>query len=128
MGDLLNSVQQLWIEQVGGVLETLNQGVIINNECRQVVYANSRFLEMIQMSAADLLGQSIMNLYPPDDVPPLLEFIARRETEGRAQYEYYIPQADGGRLPVAVTSRASGLMSLAHPDRMVMPTTTKPLP
>jgi PAS domain S-box-containing protein len=105
MGDLMNSAQQLWIEQVGSVLETLNQGVIINDERKQVVYANSRFLEMIKMSAADLLGQSIMSLYPPDDVPPLLEFIARREAKGRAQYEFYIPQADGGRLPVAVTSR-----------------------
>jgi PAS domain S-box-containing protein len=83
----------------------LNQGVIINDERKQVVYANSRFLEMIKMRAADLLGQSIMSLYPPDDVPPLLEFIARREAKGRAQYEFYIPQADGGRLPVAVTSR-----------------------
>ena len=31
--------------------------------------------------------------------------IARRRTGGRAQYEFYIPQSDGGRLPVEVTFR-----------------------
>jgi PAS domain S-box-containing protein len=101
----MKSAQQLWLEQVGNALETLNQGVIINDERKQIVFANSKFLEMIKMSAGDLLGQSIVNLYPPEDVTPLLEFIARRETQGRALYEFYIPQADGGRLPVAVTSR-----------------------
>jgi len=101
----MKSAQQLWLEQVGNVLETLNQGVIINDERKQIVFANSKFLEMIKMSAHDLLGQSIVNLYPPEDVTPLLEFIARRETHGRALYEFYIPQADGVRLPVAVTSR-----------------------
>jgi PAS domain S-box-containing protein len=101
----MQSAQQLWLEQVGNVLETLNQGVIINDERKQIVFANSKFLEMIKMSADDLLGQSIVNLYPPEDVTPLLEFIAWRETQGRALYEFYIPQADGARLPVAVTSR-----------------------
>src|SRR6202035_6014350 len=44
-------------------------------------------------------------LYPPAEVARLQEFIERRESHGRAQYEFYIPQTDGGRLPVAVTSR-----------------------
>lgn len=101
----MNSAQQLWLEQIGSVLETLNQGVIINDERKQIVFANSMFLEMIKMQASDLVGHSIINLYPPEDVPKLLEFINRRETHGRALYEFYIPQADGGRLPVAVTSR-----------------------
>ena len=77
----MESAQQLWLEQVGNVLETLNQGVIINNERKEIVFADSKFLEMIKMSADDLLGRSIVNLYPPEDVTPLLEFIARRETQ-----------------------------------------------
>jgi PAS domain S-box-containing protein len=100
----MDSAQQ-WINQVGVVLETLNQGVIINGEDRKVVFANSTFLEMIKMRVEDLLGRSILEMYPPEDVPRLLELIGRRETAGRARYEFYIPQADGGRLPVAVTAR-----------------------
>jgi sigma-B regulation protein RsbU (phosphoserine phosphatase) len=63
------------------------------------------FLDMIQLRAEDLLGRSVTELFPPEDVPRLLEFIGRRETQGRARYEFYIPQARGGHLPVMVTSR-----------------------
>jgi sigma-B regulation protein RsbU (phosphoserine phosphatase) len=101
----MSSTQQQWLDQVGSVLETLNQGVIINDEARRVVFANSMFLEMIKMPAGKLLGRSIVDFYPPEHVVKLLELIGRREAQGRAQYEFYIPQADGGRLPVAVTSR-----------------------
>lgn len=101
----MSATQQQWLEQVGSVLETLNQGVIINDEARRIVFANSMFLEMIKVPAGELLGRSIVDLYPPEDVIKLLELIGRREAHGRAQYEFYIPQADGGRLPVAVTSR-----------------------
>jgi len=94
-----------WLHQVGSVLETLNQGVVISDEDRRIVFANSMFLEMSKMSAEEVLGRSVMDLYPSDDVARLQEFIARREAQGRARYEFYIPQADGGRLPVAVTSR-----------------------
>jgi PAS domain S-box-containing protein len=99
------SSRQLWLDQVAGVLETLNQGVIINDEQKRVVFANSMFLAMIKMRAEELVGRTIVELYPAEDVPQLLEFIGRRELEGRARYEFYIPQADGDRLPVAVTSR-----------------------
>jgi sigma-B regulation protein RsbU (phosphoserine phosphatase) len=99
------STQKQWLDQVGSVLETLNQGVIINDEDRRIVFANSMFLEMGRMSAEDILGRSVMELYPPEDLGRLEEFIARREGQGRAQYEFYIAQTDGGRLPVAVTSR-----------------------
>ena len=118
----MNSAQQLWLEQVGSVLETLNQGVIINDERKQIVFANSMFLEMIKMRASDLLGHSIVSLYPPEDVPRLLEFITRRETHGRALYEFYIPQADGGRLPVAVTSRQSWRWTVNRSELSLQPT------
>ena len=101
----MDATQQTWLDQVGRVLETLNQGVIINDSFRRIAFAHSMFLDMIKRRTEDLLGRSITEFYPPEDVPRLLEFIGRRETQGRARYEFYIPQADGGRLPVAVTSR-----------------------
>jgi PAS domain S-box-containing protein len=99
------SIKNPWLDQVGSVLETLNQGVIISDEDKRIVFANSMFLEMGNMSAEDILGRSVMDLYPSDEAGRLQEFIARREAQGRARYEFYIPQAHGGRLPVAVTSR-----------------------
>jgi sigma-B regulation protein RsbU (phosphoserine phosphatase) len=101
----VSTTQAQWLQQVGSVLETLNEGVVISDEDRRIVFANSMFLEMGKMSAENVVGRSVMDLYPPDEVGRLQEFIARRESQGRAQYEFYIPQADGGRLPVAVTAR-----------------------
>jgi len=87
------------------VLETLNQGVILNDSSKRIVFANSMFLDMIQMDAGQLLGRTAMDLFPAEDVPRLMELIGQREAQGRARYEFYIPQAHGGHLPVVVTSR-----------------------
>jgi len=99
------SAKNPWLDQIGSVLETLNQGVIVNDDLHRIVFANSTFLEMIQMPREKLLAQLTTDLFPPEDVTHLLEYIARRETQGRARYEFYVPQPDGGRLPVVVTAR-----------------------
>jgi sigma-B regulation protein RsbU (phosphoserine phosphatase) len=101
----LGSTQQGWLDQIASVLETLNQGVILNDGSKRVVFANSMFLDMIQMDRGQLLGRSVIDLFPAEDIPRLLEFIGKREVQGRARYEFYIPQAGGGHLPVVVTSR-----------------------
>jgi signal transduction histidine kinase len=62
------STQNQWLNQVGSVLETLNQGVIISDDERRIFFANSMFLEMGKMSAEDILGRSVMDLYPADEV------------------------------------------------------------
>jgi len=77
-----------WLDQVGSVLETLNQGVVISDEDNRIVFANSMFLEMGNLAAEDVLGRPVVDLYPPDEVGRLQEFIARREAQGRARYEF----------------------------------------
>jgi sigma-B regulation protein RsbU (phosphoserine phosphatase) len=101
----LSSPQQGWLEQIANAFETLNHGVILNDSSKRVVFANAMFLDMIQLEAAQLLGRSVEDLFPPEDVPRLMECIRQRELQGRARYEFYIPQAGGGHLPVVVTSR-----------------------
>ena len=95
-----------WLDQVGNVLETLNQGVVITNDQRRIVFVNSMFLEMLQKPAEEVFGKSITDLYSPEELHRIQEFIARRKQQGRARYEFYMPQSDGGRLPVAVTARS----------------------
>ncbi len=92
----MGSLHEGWVDQIASVLETLNQGVILNDSSKRVVYANSMFLEMIRMDAGQLLGRSVTDLFPAEDVPRLLELIRQREEQGRARYEFYIPQAGGG--------------------------------
>jgi PAS domain S-box-containing protein len=101
----LSETPYQWVNDMMGVLETLNQGVIINDDCSQVLFANSLFLKMIGLSEKDLIGRKVTELYPLEDAAILRSRIQQREVEGQSQYEFYLPQADGGRLPVLVTAR-----------------------
>jgi len=44
-----------WIDEVTGILETLNQGVVINDACSRIVFANEIFQRMIGRSAEELV-------------------------------------------------------------------------
>jgi PAS domain S-box-containing protein len=97
--------QPAWLNDVTGILETLNQGVVINDACARIIFANEIFQRMIKMPAEKLVGRVVTDLYPPEDVPALKEHIEVRKAEGQGQYEFYVPQPDGGKMPVLVTSR-----------------------
>jgi PAS domain S-box-containing protein len=97
--------QPEWLDQVRDVLETLNQGVIISDECPRIVYANTLFQEMIGQSADDLAGRYVLDLFPSDDAPWLLNRIGLAQLQGHDRFEFYLPQPDGKRLPVVVSAR-----------------------
>jgi len=94
-----------WVNEMIGVLETINQGVIINDDCSHIVFANSLFQKMMGMPEEELIGRKVMDMYPPEDAAKLRNHIQQRQTEGHSQYEFYLPQANGNRLPVLVTAR-----------------------
>ena len=58
--------QPEWIAQVRDVLETLNQGVIIADECPRVVYTNAVFRDMVGRSDDELVGRYVQDLFPPE--------------------------------------------------------------
>jgi len=94
-----------WLDEVTGILETLNQGVVINDICSRILFANEIFQRMIGLPAEKLVGRVVSDLYPPEDVPALVKHIEQREREGTSQFEFFLPRADGVRLPVLVTAR-----------------------
>ena len=51
--------------KVEGVLDTLNQGVIITDDCRKIVYANELFLEMVGRSREEMLGKTQARTFSP---------------------------------------------------------------
>ena len=101
----MEETQHKWVDDMKGVLETLNQGVIINDDRKRIVFANSLFLKMIGMPAEELLGTTITDLYPPEGAAVLEKHIARRKAEGHSQYEFYLPKRGGEKLPVLITAR-----------------------
>lgn len=94
-----------WLDSVAGILETLNQGVIIVDDCGEIVFSNSHFTDMMETSIDDLLGRKVTELFPPEDVPELARQIAHRKVHGKNLFEFYLPRPDGSRLPAIFTSR-----------------------
>ena len=94
-----------WLDGVVGILESLNQGVLINNDCGEVVFANALYLQMIGRTADEFIGSKVTDWFPAEDAQELRRQIERRQLEGSNLFEFYLPHSDGRRLPVVITAR-----------------------
>src|SRR5579864_8350793 len=100
-----------WLEQMETILETLNEGVLISDDCDHVVFVNSVFEEMTGISRADILGRDPAELYSPEDHLVLQELRRKTRQMGRSTNEFYLPTRAGGRLPIVASAR-----SIEDPD------------
>ncbi len=94
-----------WLAEIVGVLETLNQGVVVADDCNRMIHANEIFLEMVDRTLGEICGRTAADFFPPEDLPFLNERIAAGETTGRNRFEFYLPRKNGDRLPVVVSAR-----------------------
>jgi sigma-B regulation protein RsbU (phosphoserine phosphatase) len=95
-----------WLEQVEGVLETLNEGVLIVGDEDRVLFTNSVFAEMTGLARADMAGRHAMQLFVrPEDYEAVMKVRRRAYVEGRTRLEFLLPRRDGGELPVIVSGR-----------------------
>lgn len=95
-----------WLPQMEGVLETLNEGVMIRDDCNQIIFVNERFAEMSGYSAAEILGRAPTDFYSGEDHDFLKRMIEQSEVVGQTRFEFYLPRKDGGRMPVLISGRA----------------------
>jgi len=94
-----------WLAQMEGILETLNEGVLILDDCDAIQFANEVFLEMTGARPEALLGRTPSSIFTGDDLRFLATQRARAIAEGRNRFEYVLPRTDGTRLPVIVSVR-----------------------
>jgi len=94
-----------WLEQVEGVLDTLNQGVIVTDDCHNIVYANELFLEMVGRTRDEMIGNSGKNFFSAEDQPILARHIEVGQAAGRNRFEFYLPHPTGARLPVVISAK-----------------------
>jgi PAS domain S-box-containing protein len=94
-----------WLTQIEAVLEVLNEGVVIADDGNRILFANSRFLEMTGFSRNELLGNEASSFYSSQEwaaLAPQIDVVFR---SGHHRYSFVLPQKDGGRLPVIISSR-----------------------
>jgi PAS domain S-box-containing protein len=94
-----------WLAQMETVLEVLNEGVIISNDRRQILFANSRFVEMTAIPLQDLIGFDRSHFYSSQEWDLLTQQMDVTLRDGRNRYAFVLPQKGGDRLPVIVSSR-----------------------
>ncbi len=94
-----------WLVQMEGILETLNEGVMIVDDCNHIIFVNQCLVEMGGYPVEAVLGRGPGDFYGGGDLAYALENIARGQHEGRARYEFFVPRRDGGRVPAVVSSR-----------------------
>ncbi|MGC1417569.1 MAG: SpoIIE family protein phosphatase [Candidatus Acidiferrum sp.] len=94
-----------WLTQMETVLEVLNDGVIIANETHKILFANSRFLEMTGFSREEVAASDTLGFFSPEEREYLKLQIDVALRAGHNRYAFVLPQRDGGRLPVIISSR-----------------------
>jgi sigma-B regulation protein RsbU (phosphoserine phosphatase) len=94
-----------WLMQMEGLLETLNEGVIIADDCHRILFANSCFEEMTGVPAEQLMGRESSFFYSPEENQFLSRLIERSGQTDRNRFEFVLPQQDGSRLPVIISAR-----------------------
>jgi len=94
-----------WLLQIEGILESLNEGVLITDECQAIVFANSNLEEMTGFTRSELVGLDIYNVYAKEEADFIVEQRERGLKVGKNRFEFVLPRQDGSRLPVIISAR-----------------------
>lgn len=100
-----------WLEHMEGILETLNEGVLILDDRWRIVFVNECMERLLGVSRSAVIGKTAEAFYSGEDLEFLQRQRVRARQHGRNRYEFYIPRADGTRVPVIVSGR-----ELENPD------------
>jgi phosphoserine phosphatase RsbU/P len=100
-----------WLDQMEAILETLNEGVLVVDDCQHIVFSNAVFREMTGFPEGTISGETAAAFYTPEEMEFLNEHRERGMRVGHNRFEFVLPQKSGSRLPVIVSSR-----NLEDPD------------
>jgi len=107
MKDVVDIVKPQWLEQMEGILETLNEGVVIADDRDHVLFVNTVFEEMTGISRDHVIDLDAGRLYnSPEDYAVVQRLHQKILRLGRGREEFFLPTRNGGRLPVIVSARS----------------------
>lgn len=94
-----------WLEQMEGILETLNEGVLIADDCQHILFINECLERMLGSPRSSILGKTPAVIYSGNEYQFLETQIDTARRRGHHRFEFFIPRQDGSRVPVIVSSR-----------------------
>lgn len=94
-----------WLLQTEGIFDSLNEGVLVSDDCHTILYINSCLEEMIGLPAGEVAGRNSSDFYSDAELAVMERQIEISEQVGRTRFEFFLPQKDGTRLPVIISTR-----------------------
>jgi PAS domain S-box-containing protein len=94
-----------WLVQMEDVLETLNEGVMILDDCRKILYVNSCLETMFGFPSAEIVGHMGSDFYTKEEYDVILQQTEKGQALGHNRFEFVLPLKDGHRMPVIISSR-----------------------
>jgi len=94
-----------WLEQMEGILETLNEGVLIADDCQKVLFINECMERLLGSPRSAVIGKTAEALYSGNDYEYLQKQKAHGRQQGSNRFEFFVPRPDGTRVPVIVSAR-----------------------
>lgn len=94
-----------WLSQMEGILDTLNQGVMVVDDCQHVIFTNGIFREMSGFPEDLLTGRTVSEFFTASEAELLNEHRERGMRDGQNRFEFVVPRKDGSRTPVIISAR-----------------------
>jgi PAS domain S-box-containing protein len=94
-----------WLKPMEGILEVLNEGVGITDDTGHVLFVNQCMERLLGAPRAGLIGKAADAFYSGKEYEFTLERRARIKGGGCDRYEFFVPHADGTRVPVIISAR-----------------------
>jgi len=94
-----------WLQQIEGVLESLNEGVLISDDCQNIIFVNSNLEQMTGLPRGEIVGPEIHRLYDKAEADFIIAQRERGLQTGHNRFEFVLPRKDGSRLPVIISAR-----------------------
>lgn len=92
-----------WLLQMETLFDTLNEGVLVADDCHHILYINSCLSEMMDSPPSEVVGRTAAYFYSQDEYKIILEQEALNQEHHR--FEFVLPRRDGTRMPVIVSVR-----------------------
>lgn len=94
-----------WLRQTEGILETLNEGVLILDDCNRVIYVNEGLTRMTGFARDEILGRTTSDFWHGEDLRELERQVHRSHQQGFNRHEFFVPHTSGRRVPAVISTR-----------------------
>jgi sigma-B regulation protein RsbU (phosphoserine phosphatase) len=94
-----------WLLPIMGILEALNEGVVVVDDELRIVFANEALLRLGGYNRGDTYGRTPDEIFPQQDLPYLMQQHAAARRDGHHRHQFYVPRKDGEKVPVIYSVR-----------------------